>query len=132
MTFATIMQRHVGRHAYSLRKLADETQIPTSTLKGYRSGAIEPTFANLRKLTGVLGTAFLNDWLALMGAGGAYFLAGADPCPWKLNASNTGFGAVLGAALEDGHLDHQERIQVRRAARKHKAAVSEFVNASNR
>ena len=79
------------------------------TIKGWRDGQSLPYGWDLMKVFMVLGTEFLNKFLEEFGFTGVYELGGENPCVKKMNSKLGKLIHLIGDAIEDGFVDHQER-----------------------
>ncbi|MFX4223568.1 MAG: hypothetical protein ACMVO3_22850 [Thalassobaculum sp.] len=98
------------------RHVSEVTGIPVRTLESYGNGEAAPTLVNFLLLARVLGAAFVTDVLSPAGLQVSRLEPGSIDPHELLTASLTN-AAALSAALDDGRLDHRERLALAPNAR---------------
>lgn len=112
------LQLRIGRgKRYSFRQVADATGIPERTIDSYARGDNSPTLANLLSLFSAMGADFTSDVIALSGQS-ASSCNGDEPEHMRVLCAAGELVSMISAAIEDGHVDHQEAATLRPLAQR--------------
>lgn len=109
------LRLRVGRgRMYSFSGLSDATGIPTRTLESYVQGST-PGLGALLSLCSILGPSFTSDVLNPTGQS-AHAHSTDEPEHVRVITMLGALTAEIGTAMEDGHIDHQEKARLRQSA----------------
>lgn len=98
------------------RHVSEVTGVPIRTLESYGNGEAAPTLVNFLLLGKALGAAFVTDVMSPTGLQVSRLEPGSID-PHELLTATLRNAAALSAALDDGRLDHRERLALAPAAR---------------
>ncbi|MBK68000.1 MAG: hypothetical protein CMP22_07725 [Rickettsiales bacterium] len=111
--FCTLLQLFIGRgRKYSVSIIAEATGISDRTIQSYVSGENAPTLMNALRLMEFLPTVFTNGVLELAGYTGAKKIDVEAENPHIVLCSILEQASSISKALQDGHIDHQEKAKL--------------------
>lgn len=113
---------------WSVERLAAETGLDFTTVKGYHAGNCGPSLAKFLKLAAVLPDEFLNTVLARAGFFAAQRLDPEAVSVLTVNRQMSEMMAQFGEFLEDGKIDHREIAALVATARGLMPLLTDFIN----
>lgn len=125
-TICAVLRRYIGKHGISVADASRDTGIPVPTIYQHLDtlGSVQPK-ATMILAYMALDNRIANDLLGLVGLG-AVPIVPSVICPFHHLTETTRFSLDLSTALEDRHLDHQERMYLAPLARQRGSAQFAF------
>lgn len=114
-TVADAINRQVGRGFDQTHPdiFARTINVLARTLKGWRLAERNPELTAFLKISNALGPDFVNSVLALIGMGRAERLTPTELKAPEVLTAMMEEGMRLSKCLEDGHLDHMEKAEMK-------------------
>jgi hypothetical protein len=110
--FVAAFKRRVGPGKMDIAELANKTGIPVRTLKSYRDREALPGMVNNLRICVVLGPDFASEIMHPAGLGGVESIELQPLDGPATNTMLTQLVCVLTRALEDGQIDHLEKLDL--------------------
>lgn len=128
--FKDILRTFVGRGGIPVEMVEELTGISERRVRGHVAydGPL-PNCNDMLAYIRLLGPDFLNAWTSQVGIVGAYRTTAVEGCIFRTTlhaiTRTTGLMARLSEAVDDGRIDHRERISVP----SHILTATSFLNA---
>jgi len=126
--FTTLLREQVGPgKRFGTEAASEALGIDRRTIESYLSGENLPPARNLLRMFYLFGPDFADGLLHLAGLFGCQREAAQPVTDFALNAETAAMMAVIGAALQDGRVDHRERALVLRHTRKLRELLDDWI-----
>ncbi|MBC05693.1 hypothetical protein [Thalassospira sp.] len=129
--FAANVGTYQGDGKITIKDLAARTGIKTRTLEGYRDHDCGPSGHKLMVLMDALPPRFANQILAMIGMGGAKQMTPEEISFHEVAEGAASYTAMFLNFMADGRIDHVERPELVKVARRMHDNLASFLHAND-
>lgn len=108
-----LIRRHIKESKQTYAEIAEILDVDQRTLEAWARSETAPKLYHYKRLVQFFGPAFCNEDMELIGMSGLHLIEKQPTNAQQLLTNVMGVGRDISKALEDGHIDHKERAELK-------------------